>query len=244
MQCSAQCGLGQQMRTVQCLSYTGQPSNECAESLRPTTMQQCESKCDATPISNGDGKTTKRARTHLSLPSHFNSAGSTSCLLAVFITLAKKSCGHQTDAGFYLKTASNAKADGLCEYLLYCMCIAFTQSPNWKGHKLSLSSSSLFYYDLNTLGWHTPLHFASYINLSSEVGSWSKRNSSTLHIHLHMMDGYSDASRRAFRLAWMENVSSVYRLANGISCRLIVPLRTAVRQCLVSFGSAEAGAKA
>ncbi|XP_035482690.1 A disintegrin and metalloproteinase with thrombospondin motifs 6 isoform X2 [Scophthalmus maximus] len=53
-QCSAQCGLGQQMRTVQCLSYTGQPSNECAESLRPTTMQQCESKCDATPISNGD----------------------------------------------------------------------------------------------------------------------------------------------------------------------------------------------
>ncbi|XP_075885679.1 A disintegrin and metalloproteinase with thrombospondin motifs 6 isoform X3 [Nelusetta ayraudi] len=53
-QCSAQCGLGQQMRTVQCLSYTGQPSHECAESLRPTTMQQCESKCDATPISNGD----------------------------------------------------------------------------------------------------------------------------------------------------------------------------------------------
>ncbi|XP_054612641.1 A disintegrin and metalloproteinase with thrombospondin motifs 6 isoform X2 [Dunckerocampus dactyliophorus] len=53
-QCSAQCGLGQQMRTVQCLSYTGQPSNECAETLRPTAMQQCESKCDATPVSNGD----------------------------------------------------------------------------------------------------------------------------------------------------------------------------------------------
>ncbi|XP_034751971.1 A disintegrin and metalloproteinase with thrombospondin motifs 6 isoform X3 [Etheostoma cragini] len=53
-QCSAHCGLGQQMRTVQCLSYTGQLSNECADSLRPTTMQQCESKCDATPISNGD----------------------------------------------------------------------------------------------------------------------------------------------------------------------------------------------
>ncbi|KAL7847018.1 hypothetical protein SRHO_G00219980 [Serrasalmus rhombeus] len=53
-QCSAQCGLGQQMRTVQCLSYTGQPSNECPETLRPSTMQQCESKCDATPISNGD----------------------------------------------------------------------------------------------------------------------------------------------------------------------------------------------
>lgn len=59
LQCSAQCGLGQQMRTVQCLSYTGQPSNECAESLRPSTMQQCESKCDATPISNGDGKRRK-----------------------------------------------------------------------------------------------------------------------------------------------------------------------------------------
>ncbi|CAL8278107.1 unnamed protein product [Merluccius merluccius] len=54
-QCSAQCGLGQQMRTVQCLSYTGQPSSDCSDSLRPTTMQQCESKCDsATPISNGD----------------------------------------------------------------------------------------------------------------------------------------------------------------------------------------------
>lgn len=56
LQCSAQCGLGQQMRTVQCLSYTGQPSSECADALRPTAMQQCESKCDATPISNGDGK--------------------------------------------------------------------------------------------------------------------------------------------------------------------------------------------
>ncbi|XP_061553595.1 A disintegrin and metalloproteinase with thrombospondin motifs 6 isoform X2 [Phycodurus eques] len=53
-QCSAQCGLGQQMRTVQCLSYTGQPSDECAETHRPATMQQCESKCDATPVSNGD----------------------------------------------------------------------------------------------------------------------------------------------------------------------------------------------
>uniref|UniRef100_A0A3Q3LBZ3 ADAM metallopeptidase with thrombospondin type 1 motif, 6 n=1 Tax=Mastacembelus armatus TaxID=205130 RepID=A0A3Q3LBZ3_9TELE len=53
-QCSAHCGLGQQMRTVQCLSYTGQPSNDCPESLRPSTMQQCESKCDATPIANGD----------------------------------------------------------------------------------------------------------------------------------------------------------------------------------------------
>ncbi|KAM9735689.1 LOW QUALITY PROTEIN: A disintegrin and metalloproteinase with thrombospondin motifs 6 [Menidia menidia] len=53
-QCSAHCGLGQQMRTVMCLSYTGQPSNECPDSLRPATMQQCESKCDATPVSNGD----------------------------------------------------------------------------------------------------------------------------------------------------------------------------------------------
>ncbi|XP_041108240.1 A disintegrin and metalloproteinase with thrombospondin motifs 6-like [Polyodon spathula] len=49
-QCSAQCGLGQQMRTVQCLSYTGQLSSDCPDSLRPTTMQQCDSKCDATPI--------------------------------------------------------------------------------------------------------------------------------------------------------------------------------------------------
>uniref|UniRef100_A0A3B5MH38 Uncharacterized protein n=1 Tax=Xiphophorus couchianus TaxID=32473 RepID=A0A3B5MH38_9TELE len=53
-QCSAQCGLGQQMRTVTCLSYTGQMSNECPDSLRPATMQQCESKCDAIPNSNSD----------------------------------------------------------------------------------------------------------------------------------------------------------------------------------------------
>nr|XP_042697670.1 A disintegrin and metalloproteinase with thrombospondin motifs 6 isoform X3 [Chrysemys picta bellii] len=51
-QCSAQCGLGQQMRTVQCLSYTGQASSECLETVRPPSMQQCESKCDSTPISN------------------------------------------------------------------------------------------------------------------------------------------------------------------------------------------------
>uniref|UniRef100_A0A8C3LX66 ADAM metallopeptidase with thrombospondin type 1 motif 6 n=1 Tax=Chrysolophus pictus TaxID=9089 RepID=A0A8C3LX66_CHRPC len=51
-QCSAQCGLGQQMRTVQCLSYTGQASSECSETHRPPSMQQCESKCDSTPISN------------------------------------------------------------------------------------------------------------------------------------------------------------------------------------------------
>eukprot|EP00074_Homo_sapiens_P079635 XP_011541418.1 A disintegrin and metalloproteinase with thrombospondin motifs 6 isoform X3 [Homo sapiens] len=51
-QCSAQCGLGQQMRTVQCLSYTGQASSDCLETVRPPSMQQCESKCDSTPISN------------------------------------------------------------------------------------------------------------------------------------------------------------------------------------------------
>ncbi|MGH0186019.1 UNVERIFIED_CONTAM: hypothetical protein FKN15_020577 [Acipenser sinensis] len=59
-QCSAQCGLGQQMRTVQCLSYTSQLSNDCPDSLRPPTMQQCDSKCDATPIVNtevGSGHT-------------------------------------------------------------------------------------------------------------------------------------------------------------------------------------------
>lgn len=51
-QCSAQCGLGQQMRTVQCLSYTGQASSDCSDTIRPQSMQQCESKCDSTPISN------------------------------------------------------------------------------------------------------------------------------------------------------------------------------------------------
>ncbi|KAM9307195.1 A disintegrin and metalloproteinase with thrombospondin motifs 6 isoform 3-T3 [Pholidichthys leucotaenia] len=53
-QCSAQCGLGQHMRTVQCLTSTGQPSSDCPESQRPATMQQCESKCDASPVSSSD----------------------------------------------------------------------------------------------------------------------------------------------------------------------------------------------
>ncbi|MEQ2172049.1 hypothetical protein GOODEAATRI_016965, partial [Goodea atripinnis] len=46
VQCSARCGLGQEMRSVQCLAHTGQPSNECLEHQRPAAMQQCKSKCD------------------------------------------------------------------------------------------------------------------------------------------------------------------------------------------------------
>ncbi|XP_041646519.1 A disintegrin and metalloproteinase with thrombospondin motifs 10 [Cheilinus undulatus] len=45
-ECSAKCGLGQEMRSVQCLTHTGQPSNECLEHQRPAAMQQCKSKCD------------------------------------------------------------------------------------------------------------------------------------------------------------------------------------------------------
>ncbi|XP_038138331.1 A disintegrin and metalloproteinase with thrombospondin motifs 10 isoform X4 [Cyprinodon tularosa] len=45
-ECSARCGLGQEMRSVQCLTHTGQPSNECLEHQRPAAMQQCKSKCD------------------------------------------------------------------------------------------------------------------------------------------------------------------------------------------------------
>uniref|UniRef100_A0A671WUU8 ADAM metallopeptidase with thrombospondin type 1 motif 6 n=1 Tax=Sparus aurata TaxID=8175 RepID=A0A671WUU8_SPAAU len=87
-QCSAQCGLGQQMRTVQCLSYTGQPSNECAESLRPTTMQQCESKCDATPISNECKDVNKVAYCPLVLKFKF-------CSRAYFRQMCCKTCqGH------------------------------------------------------------------------------------------------------------------------------------------------------
>ncbi|XP_041086125.1 A disintegrin and metalloproteinase with thrombospondin motifs 10 [Polyodon spathula] len=51
-ECSAKCGLGQQMRSVQCLTYTGQPSSECSEALRPAGMQQCESKCNPGPTDN------------------------------------------------------------------------------------------------------------------------------------------------------------------------------------------------
>ncbi|KAI9517496.1 A disintegrin and metalloproteinase with thrombospondin motifs 6 [Dissostichus eleginoides] len=45
-ECSARCGLGQEKRMVQCLTPTGQPSNECLEHQRPAAMQQCKSKCD------------------------------------------------------------------------------------------------------------------------------------------------------------------------------------------------------
>uniref|UniRef100_H3AJS8 ADAM metallopeptidase with thrombospondin type 1 motif 10 n=1 Tax=Latimeria chalumnae TaxID=7897 RepID=H3AJS8_LATCH len=51
-ECSGQCGFGQQMRSVKCLTYIGQPSSSCVESLRPATMQQCESKCEPVPISS------------------------------------------------------------------------------------------------------------------------------------------------------------------------------------------------
>ncbi|MEJ1269870.1 myosin IE [Cricetulus griseus] len=53
-ECSSQCGLGQQQRTVRCTSHTGQPSRECTEALRPSTMQQCEAKCDSV-VPPGDG---------------------------------------------------------------------------------------------------------------------------------------------------------------------------------------------
>lgn len=45
-ECSAKCGLGQEMRSVQCLAHTGQPSSECLDHQRPAAMQQCRSKCD------------------------------------------------------------------------------------------------------------------------------------------------------------------------------------------------------
>lgn len=52
-ECSAQCGFGQQQRTVRCSGHTGQPSRECAEALRPPATQQCEAKCDSAPPGDG-----------------------------------------------------------------------------------------------------------------------------------------------------------------------------------------------
>ncbi|CAL8306758.1 unnamed protein product [Lota lota] len=45
-ECLSRCGLGQEMRSVQCLTHTGLPSTECMDHLRPAAMQQCKSKCD------------------------------------------------------------------------------------------------------------------------------------------------------------------------------------------------------
>lgn len=54
------------MRIVQCLSYTGQASGDCPETVRPPSMQQCESKCDSTPTSNTEGKFPKKKRSVVS----------------------------------------------------------------------------------------------------------------------------------------------------------------------------------
>ncbi|XP_077187653.1 A disintegrin and metalloproteinase with thrombospondin motifs 10 isoform X1 [Paroedura picta] len=51
-ECSGKCGFGQQRRSVQCMSHTGQLSSECVETLRPVMMQQCENKCDSGPTEN------------------------------------------------------------------------------------------------------------------------------------------------------------------------------------------------
>ncbi|XP_015270246.1 PREDICTED: A disintegrin and metalloproteinase with thrombospondin motifs 10 [Gekko japonicus] len=51
-ECSGKCGFGQQRRSIQCMSHTGQPSSECVETLRPVMMQQCENKCDSGPTEN------------------------------------------------------------------------------------------------------------------------------------------------------------------------------------------------
>ncbi|XP_048832964.1 A disintegrin and metalloproteinase with thrombospondin motifs 10 isoform X1 [Brienomyrus brachyistius] len=51
-ECSAKCGLGQEMRSVQCLMHTGHQSNECSETHRPAVMKQCESKCELGPTDN------------------------------------------------------------------------------------------------------------------------------------------------------------------------------------------------
>ncbi|XP_028855606.1 A disintegrin and metalloproteinase with thrombospondin motifs 10 isoform X3 [Denticeps clupeoides] len=52
-ECFARCGLGQEMRSVKCLTHTGQSSNECPEAQRPSATKQCRSKCDLnTPTEN------------------------------------------------------------------------------------------------------------------------------------------------------------------------------------------------
>ncbi|KAJ6650915.1 hypothetical protein lerEdw1_001907, partial [Lerista edwardsae] len=54
-ECSGQCSFGQQRRSVQCMTHTGQSSGECLEALRPASTQQCENKCDSGPTENPEG---------------------------------------------------------------------------------------------------------------------------------------------------------------------------------------------
>ncbi|CAH1244241.1 ADAMTS6 [Branchiostoma lanceolatum] len=52
-QCSADCGKGQQRRTIQCLSpVTDLPATDCPASLRPPNMQECVSPCDSVSVTN------------------------------------------------------------------------------------------------------------------------------------------------------------------------------------------------
>ncbi|TNM88279.1 hypothetical protein fugu_006500 [Takifugu bimaculatus] len=63
-ECSAKCGLGQEMRSVQCLTHTGQLSNECLEHQRPASMQQCKSKCDLSlPVGTDNSEECKDVNT-------------------------------------------------------------------------------------------------------------------------------------------------------------------------------------
>ncbi|XP_063056780.1 A disintegrin and metalloproteinase with thrombospondin motifs 10 isoform X2 [Engraulis encrasicolus] len=62
-ECSAKCGLGQQMRIVKCVSHAGVPSSECPELQRPAAMQQCRSKCDLVIVTSDNPEECKDVNT-------------------------------------------------------------------------------------------------------------------------------------------------------------------------------------
>uniref|UniRef100_A0A3Q3KHW4 ADAM metallopeptidase with thrombospondin type 1 motif, 10 n=1 Tax=Monopterus albus TaxID=43700 RepID=A0A3Q3KHW4_MONAL len=63
-ECSAKCGLGQEMRSVKCLTHTSHPSSECLDHQRPAATQQCKSKCAVSlPISTDNPEECKDVNT-------------------------------------------------------------------------------------------------------------------------------------------------------------------------------------
>ncbi|XP_077866750.1 A disintegrin and metalloproteinase with thrombospondin motifs 6 [Saccoglossus kowalevskii] len=52
--CSAECGKGQQVRSVECRAYTGLPSSECHANLMPPQIQECEAPCEPVDKTNDE----------------------------------------------------------------------------------------------------------------------------------------------------------------------------------------------
>ncbi|XP_013409605.1 A disintegrin and metalloproteinase with thrombospondin motifs 6 [Lingula anatina] len=59
-ECSAECGKGQQRRTVVCKTYTGRSSDKCHFRDKPHDIQECETPCNVAPPTGEECKDVKK----------------------------------------------------------------------------------------------------------------------------------------------------------------------------------------